>query len=497
VYANPAACRTLGRSLDQLRGADFLAAVPASEQALQLDRFREQLAGVAGEFNSTVLTADGAAREIVSSAFAIEIEGRPHCVTIFRDVTGPRAAGRTAAALAQTAADLIGSASPNELLTGICRHAVENTRALACGISTLDNDLRFAEAGGYGPIFGRPPDPGQTMSPGWLALVNARGEVVIKAMTAGAVIIGDPPGDPVVLSNARSMWEASSAVREYALTLVGMEWQAVACVPMSWQNRVFGMLAVFLPAGLTGPDEAELAFYAALADQAAVAVINARLSVQAGEAGALVERSRLARDLHDSVSQALFSMTMHARAAQLSLTAAGLEQNSPLGRSVAELAQLSRGAMAEMRALIFELRPGALAEEGLVAALVKQAAALTAREEVVITLEAPDIELELDAVTEEHLYRIVSEALHNVIKHAHADHAVVTLERETGVLRVEVSDDGAGFDQELARAGHLGLSTMIDRAALIGAELLVTSAPGAGTTVALSLPDRTAAVDDD
>ena len=180
VYANPAACRTLGRPLEELRGRDFLSAVPASERALRLDRFHEQLDGVAGEFHRTVLTADDAEREIISSTFAIEIEGRPYGVAIFRDVTGPRAASRTAAALAQTAAELIGSATPNELLAGICRHAVQSTRAIACGISTLDDDLRFAEAGGYGPIFGQPPDPGETMSPGWLALVNARGEVVIE-----------------------------------------------------------------------------------------------------------------------------------------------------------------------------------------------------------------------------------------------------------------------------------------------------------------------------
>jgi PAS domain S-box-containing protein len=497
VYANPAACRTLGRPLEELRGRDFLSAVPAPDRALHLDRFREQLNGVAGEFASTMLTVDGAEREIVSSTFVIEMDGRPHGVAIFRDITGPRAAGRTAAALAQTAADLTGDSTPNELLAGISRHAVESTRAMACGISTLDDELRFAEAGGYGPIFGQPPDPGETMSPGWLALSAARGEVVIDAMTAGGVIIGEPPGDPVVLSDARSMWEANTAVRAYAMTLVGMDWQAVACVPMSWQNRVFGMLAVFLPVGLAGPDEAELAFYMALADQAAVAVINARLSEQAGEAAASLERSRLARNLHDSVSQALFSMTMHARAAQLSLAPAGLDASSPLGRSVSELAQLSRGAMAEMRALIFELRPGALAEEGLVRALGKQAAALSAREEVAITVEGPDGRLNLDAATEEHLYRIVSEALHNIVKHAHADHATVTLTTDTGVLQVEVSDDGAGFDRALAHPGHLGLSTMSDRAGLIGAELVVTSAPGAGTTVALSRPNGEVGRDDD
>ena len=89
------------------------------------------------------------------------------------------------------------------------------------------------------------------------------------------------------------------------------------------------------------------------------------------------------------MSQALFSMTMHARAAQLAMAKAGVDDSGPLGRSVAQLAELARGALAEMRALIFELRPGALAEEGLVAALAKQAAALSAREQVSVSVEGP------------------------------------------------------------------------------------------------------------
>ena len=144
--------------------------------------------------------------------------------------------------------------------------------------------------------------------------------------------------------------------------------------------------------------------------------------------------------------------------------------------------QLTRGAMAEMRALIFELRPGALGEEGLVAALSKQAAALSAREEVAITVDGPEQRLDLDAATEEHLYRIVSEALHNVVKHARAGRATVTLADQVGGLRVEVSDDGVGFDPQLGHPGHLGLSTMAERCALIGAELTLASVPGEGTT---------------
>ncbi len=251
---------------------------------------------------------------------------------------------------------------------------------------------------------------------------------------------------------------------------------------------MFGLFGVYMPSGLAGPSEEELAFYSALADQAAVAVSNARLAAKASQSAALQERGRLARELHDSVSQALFAMTMHARAAQLSLAKAGMDDGGPLGRSVAQLAELARSALAEMRALIFELRPEALAEEGLVGALRKQGAALAAREQVQITVAGPDQPLGLGAGAEEHLYRIVSEALHNVVKHAQADRAAVSVTAEADTIRVTVSDDGAGFDPDVKHVSHLGLSTMAQRAEAIGADLTITSAPGAGTVVTLAVP---------
>jgi signal transduction histidine kinase len=256
---------------------------------------------------------------------------------------------------------------------------------------------------------------------------------------------------------------------------------------LSWENRVFGLFVVYLQTGVAGPSEAELALCTALADQAAVVVTNSRLNARVRQAAALAERTRLARELHDSVSQSLFSMTMHARAAQLAMAQAGLDETGPLGSAIAELAALARGAMAEMRALIFELRPGALAEEGLVAALRKQAAALTAREETVITVKGPEKRLDLGATVEENVYRIASEALRNVVNHAHAGSATVSVTDQTGGLRLEVSDDGAGFDQNCEHPGHLGLSTMAERAEAVGAELAISSAPGDGTTVLLSL----------
>ena len=118
-------------------------------------------------------------------------------------------------------------------------------------------------------------------------------------------------------------------------------------------------------------------------------------------------------------------MRLHARTAQLAMEKQGLPRDGRLGRSVAELRELSHGALAEMRALIFELRPEALAEEGMVAALGKQAAALSARSELPIAVDGPRDRLDVEPKVEEHLYRIVLEALNNAIKHAHATHATV------------------------------------------------------------------------
>lgn len=203
-----------------------------------------------------------------------------------------------------------------------------------------------------------------------------------------------------------------------------------------------------------------------------------------------VERNRLARELHDSVSQALFSMTMHASAAQLALAKAGVSENSPAARAVARLRTLTAGALAEMRALIFELRPGALAEEGLVSALRRQAAAISAREEVQITVDGPDSRLNLSRTAEEHAYRLVLEAWHNTVKHAGAAAITTTITTGAAAVAVQVNDNGPGFDPASVPPGHLGLQTMRERAAAIGATFHLASAPGKGTSITLQVPNQ-------
>ena len=207
------------------------------------------------------------------------------------------------------------------------------------------------------------------------------------------------------------------------------------------------------------------------------------------------ERGRIARDLHDSVSQALFSMTLQARALQLALQRECHDPAGPVGEGIANIRQLTQGALAEMRALIFELRPDALAEEGLVAALHKHLAALEAKEGLTVTLSAPTEELALEPSVEEHLYRLAQEALSNVVKHARATSVHVRLAgpgRETAGVELEISDDGIGFDTAVRHPGHLGLSTMSERAAALGGVLEVVSEPGRGTTVRASVPATSA-----
>jgi signal transduction histidine kinase len=200
------------------------------------------------------------------------------------------------------------------------------------------------------------------------------------------------------------------------------------------------------------------------------------------------ERQRIARDLHDSVSQSLFSTTLHLRTAERALVRQGVDPAGPVGQELDRAGQLTSGALAEMRALVFELRPGALAQDGLVVALKLHGAAVSAREELAIAVHGPDERLPLTPAAEEQLYRLGQEALANVVKHAHASDAAVDITAAGGAVAMEVRDDGRGFDAAVGRGGGFGLRSMRARAADLGGKLEIASGPGRGTLVRVTVP---------
>ncbi|MFI0809571.1 GAF domain-containing sensor histidine kinase [Streptomyces echinatus] len=234
--------------------------------------------------------------------------------------------------------------------------------------------------------------------------------------------------------------------------------------------------------GFTQEDEELLAI---LAQHAAIALTNARLYERSRELTIAEERSRLAHELHDAVSQKLFSLRLTAQAA------AALVDRDPT-RAKGELHQvacLAAEAADELRAAVVELRPAALDEDGLLATLRTQTQVLDRAHTARVTFTSNGFRA-LPASQEEALLRVAQEALHNALRHSGAAHVDVSVERRGGGAVLRVTDDGSGFDPTtVRRAGrHLGLVSMRDRAGGVGGSLTVESAPGKGTTIEMEVP---------
>jgi len=256
-------------------------------------------------------------------------------------------------------------------------------------------------------------------------------------------------------------------------------------VPIKDGPDVLGILFLAnkrAPGGFTERDQELLSLFAA---HAAIALTNARLYERSRELSVIEERARLARDLHDAVSQKLFGIRVKARAAAI------LVPRDPV-RAAAELqsvAELGVEAYAELRAVIDGLLPPDLSAHDL-SESVRRYAEVAGRahgRKVRFTAgELPSLGSEVDAV----VYRVAQEALHNALRHSRAEQVRVGLRREPGQVILEVADDGPGFavDGLAARSNGLGLASMRDRASSVGGKLTVRSAPGAGTTVRLAVP---------
>ena len=231
----------------------------------------------------------------------------------------------------------------------------------------------------------------------------------------------------------------------------------------------------------------------AFANQAAIAIENAQLHKQGVQAAALAERTRLARELHDSVSQALFGIVLGTRTV---LQLDTHRQADQLKDAMAYVLSLSEAALAEIRSLIFELRPESLQKEGLIAAYQKQTASLCARHKIEVVTDLGHDEPPLPLEAKEALYRIALEAIQNTIRHAKATRVYLQLKVSNQAVSLEVKDNGVGFDTQQNLGGHYGLHTMRERAVQYGGQFEVVSAPGHGTAVRVQimLPEAMSAI---
>ena len=260
--------------------------------------------------------------------------------------------------------------------------------------------------------------------------------------------------------------------------------RALMQVPIKVGGEVFGVFSAdyLLPHRF---NDKEKRLLMAFAQRAGLAIETARLYEREEQIAVMQERNHLARDLHDSVTQSLYGATLYAEVATQLLKSGELEK---AGENLQELKGMALEALAEMRLLIYELRPSVFEEEGLVAAVQARMDAVEGR----VGLETNFViegNISLPHKIEEGLYRIVQEALNNVLKHAHANTVTVTLTQTEHLVCLEVADDGVGFNPvQACEAGCLGLHGMQERAQELDAEFEIISHLGSGAKVLIRRP---------
>jgi signal transduction histidine kinase len=248
-------------------------------------------------------------------------------------------------------------------------------------------------------------------------------------------------------------------------------------VPIKTGGQIFGVFNVnyHRPRAF---GETEQRLLIALAQRASLAIENAQLYEQAQYMATVEERQRLARELHDAVTQSLFSASLIAEVLNRLW-----EKNPAEGKKrLEELRQLTRGALAEMRTLLLELRPAALLEAEVTELFRHLCDSFSGRALVQVDCSL-DIECDLPADIKIAFYRIAQEALNNIAKHAQASQVEMTLRCQDGRVNMVIRDDGRGFELESAPPDHLGLSIMRERADQIGAELEISTRPAGGTQI--------------
>jgi signal transduction histidine kinase len=255
-------------------------------------------------------------------------------------------------------------------------------------------------------------------------------------------------------------------------------------VPMLLGDQVTGILSVQNLDVENAFGESEVRLLQTIAASMSIALENARLYEQARQLAILDERQRLARELHDSVTQSLYGISLYAQAATGNIDADQIEQARQYVDDIQNTAQES---LADMRLLIYELKPPILEKEGLISALQHRLISVEDRVRIKTNIRT-NLSGRLPSDMEEGLYQIAREALNNIIKHAHAKNISIHIGQKPDTVSMEISDDGIGFDPETARRqGCLGLVSMQEHAQSQGWKLNIESSPGNGTRIKVEI----------
>jgi signal transduction histidine kinase len=269
------------------------------------------------------------------------------------------------------------------------------------------------------------------------------------------------------------------------------DWDSYVGVPLIVKGRTVGVLNAFCTPQEEPPTGEDIAFLVAMAEQAALAVDRAELVSAAELQARREERQRFAADLHDSLVQQVFSIKMRAEALRLGLERDGAVAPESLSEHAEALATSSRLALDDLRALIAQMRPGGLAEKGLIASVADWVASVGAGSRIAVVFRS-DLEfVALPTEVEDDVFRIVQEALHNVVKHAEAAAVTVRIAvrgRGNGLLVVDIEDDGVGFRRPLRSGASLGMLSMRERAQRWGGTVVLRSRQRHGGHLRVTIP---------
>ncbi len=477
VEVNDAWLQLFGYTRSEVEGASSLSLnvwvdpVQRNEMIAQLED-----KGSLRDYEHLARTKAGQVRDLLVSAEVVELNHRLYNLSLLVDITERKQAHQE---LERRVAERTHELATLNAIAEVVSQSLDLKEIMNAALTKAMESMRMQVGTAYSLEEGQAPDEDKKLilaaRQGLSAEFSKR--VGTRRVRGTAIQVAAEAQKPVVWLVAHY---PDLHIKE-ALELEGV--RQVINVPLFAKGKFVGAFNLGTRQERTIAPE-ELALLAAIGQQVAVAVENAHLYHQAEQSAALAERSRLARELHDSVTQSLYGVTMYAEAAQLSLTAGS---PLPAAEYLRELRDTAQEALREMRLLIFELRPPALEQRGLAAALQDRLETVEARGGVETSLQVEGTE-GLPLTLQHELYHMAREALNNILKHAHAHKVQVHCIAGDRELCLEVCDDGVGFDPADQTKGGLGLAGMKERVQKIGGHLEIAASPGQGARLTVRVP---------